>query len=54
MDRYFNLFIKNFVADGVRAHVYRGGGIVRVSLGKSRSPEGQYEDLNLSSLGVVL
>jgi len=33
--------------------VYRDGGDEKVSIGKSRNPNGQYEDLPLSSLRII-
>jgi hypothetical protein len=53
MDNYFDLFAKNFIAHDMGADVYRGQGSEKVSLGKSRNPNGQYEDLSLDAVKKV-
>jgi len=53
MDGFFDLFAKNFIAHDIGADVYRAHGGEEVSLGGSRNPEGQYEDLDLKALKKV-
>lgn len=53
MDKYFNLFIDLMVAESMQAKMARGNGNESVSKGASRSPGGQYEDLDLSSVGFI-
>lgn len=53
MDRYFNIFIDVMVAESMNAKVARGGGKESLAKGYSRSPEDQYEDLDLGSVKFV-
>lgn len=41
------------VVEPMNAKMARGGGKESVKVGRSRSPEGQYEDLNLSGIKFV-
>ncbi len=52
-DKYFNLFMNLMVAEPMNVQMARGGGKERVFIGKSRSPMGQYEDLNLSAIKFI-
>ncbi|MDO8551302.1 MAG: hypothetical protein Q7S03_01305, partial [bacterium] len=53
MDRYFNLFVDLMVAEPMRAKMARGGGNDSVIKGRSLSPEGQYEDLDLNGVKFI-
>jgi hypothetical protein len=53
MDKYFNIFIDLMIAEPGKMKMARGGGNEQVTKGFSRSPEGQYEDLNLSSVKYI-
>ncbi len=53
MDKYFNMFIDLMVTEPMNAKMARGGGKESVKVGRSRNPQGQYEDLNLSSIKFI-
>lgn len=53
MDRYFNLFVDLMVVEPMKAKMARGGGSESVIKGKSLSPGGQYEDLDLNSVKFI-
>lgn len=53
MDKYYNVFIDLMLADPMKAKIARGGGSDEVIKGRSRSPEGQYEDLDLNNVKFV-
>lgn len=53
MDRYFNLFIDLMIAEPGKMKMARAGGKESVSKAPSRSPGGQYEDLNLSEVKFI-
>ena len=53
MDRYFNLFVDLMVAEPMKAKMARGGGNDSVIKGRSLSPEGQYEDLDLNGVKFI-
>jgi len=53
MDRYFNLFVDLIVAEPMKAKMARGGGNDSVIKGRSLSPEGQYEDLDLNGVKFI-
>jgi len=53
MDKYFNLFVDLLVAEPMKAKMARGGGNERVLKGESRSPEDQYEDIDLYSVKFI-
>ena len=53
MDRFFNLFADLMVAEPGKMKMARGNGNEAVSKGSSRSPEGQYEDLDLSHVKFI-
>jgi hypothetical protein len=53
MDRYFNLFVDLMVAEPMQVKMARGGGNESVKKGRSLSPEGQYEDLDLNGVKFI-
>ncbi len=53
MDKYFNIFMDLIMAEPMGAKLARGGGEESVTKGSSRSPEGQYEDLNLNQIKFI-
>jgi len=53
MDTFFDIFLDISVANSMKVKKVRSSGNVSVRVGNSRSPEGQYEDLNLSSMHYV-
>lgn len=53
MDRYFNIFTGVLIAEPGNLKTARGGGNESVSKGQSRSPQGQYEDLDLGSVRFI-
>ena len=46
-------FIKTFLAQPAGVEIGRGGGNINLKVGNSRSPEGQYEDLDLNNIMIV-
>ena len=53
MNNYFNLFVDLMVAEPMQATMARDGGNKRITVGRSISPEGQYEDTNLSGVKFI-
>lgn len=53
IDKYYNIFIDLMIVEPMKAKMARGGGDESVSKGRSRSPEGQYEDLNLDNVKFI-
>lgn len=52
-DKYFNMFVDLMVVEPMNAKMARGGGKKSVNVGSSRSSQGQYEDLDLSSVKFI-
>ena len=53
MDSYFNSFINQNIAEPMDARMVESGGNKSITVGKSASPEGQYEDANLHGVRFI-